>query len=166
MANNTSNRTMVVLAIILPVILASHAFGQNLTGDTREGYGSHGTMGQDPDDLMEYGQGMMRYGFHESGMSGGSNKYPGYNRELSDGTTKKLNDEQETFIKATEALRQTIYERELYLKAELVKKAPDAEKALGLQGDISEAEGKFKQKMIEHLLRMKRINREAEKQYN
>ena len=45
----------------------------------------------------------------------------------------------------------------LYLKAELVKKDPDAEKALGLQNDISEAEGKFKQKMIEHLLRMKKI---------
>jgi hypothetical protein len=40
-------------------------------------------------------------------------------------TIKKLNAEQEVFIKATEGLRQTIYEKELYLKAELVKKDPD-----------------------------------------
>lgn len=54
------------------------------------------------------------------------------------------------------------YEKELYLKAELVKKEPNVEKALSLQDEISEAEGKFKQKMIGHLLRMKKINREAE----
>lgn len=164
MENGIIKRTMVVWAIILPVILASHVFGQNLTGNVKDGYGSYGTMGQDPDQLIEYGQGMMRYGFHEKGMLGGSSKYPGYNRELRDGTVKKLNNEQEAFIQATEELRQTIYEKELYLKAELVKKEPNAEKALNLQDDISGAEGKFKQKMIEHLLRMKRINREAERQ--
>jgi hypothetical protein len=164
MANSIIKRAMVVWAIVLPVILASHAFGQNLAGNAKEGYGAYGTMGQDPDELIEYGQGMMRYGFHERGMSGGSSKYPGYNRELSDGTAKELNNEQEAFIQATEELRQTIYEKELYLKAELVKKDPDAEKALSLQNDISEAEGKFKQKMIGHLLRMKRINRDSERQ--
>lgn len=162
MANSIIKRAMVVWAIILPVILASHAFGQNLTGNAKDGYGSYGTMGQDPDELIEYGLGMMRYGFHERGMSGGSSKYPGYNRELSGGIIKNLNNEQEAFIQATEELRQTIYEKELYLKAELVRKNPDAEKALSLQNDISEAEGKFKQQMIEHLLRMKKINREAE----
>jgi hypothetical protein len=162
MANSIIKRAMVVWAIVLPVILASHAFGQNLAGNVKEGYGSYGAMGQDPDELIEYGQGMMRYGFRENGMSGRSSKYPGYTRELGDGTVKKLNTEQEAFIQATEELRQTIYEKELYLKAELVKKEPNAEKALSLQDDISEAEGKFKYKMIGHLLRMKKINREAE----
>lgn len=38
---------------------------------------------------------------------------------------KELNTEQESFIKAAENLRQAIYEEELYLKAGLVKKAPD-----------------------------------------
>jgi hypothetical protein len=56
------------------------------------------------------------------GIPGGNNKYPGYDNYLSDATRKKLNAEQESFIKATEDLRQTIYEKELYLKAELVKK--------------------------------------------
>jgi hypothetical protein len=49
------------------------------------------------------------------------------------------------------------------LKAELVKKDPDTAKALSLQNNISEAKGKFEQKMIEHLIRMKKINLEAER---
>jgi hypothetical protein len=96
-------------------------------------------------------------------MPGGSNKYPGYDRYLGDDTIKKLNAEQEAFIKATEEFRQTIYEKELYLKAELAKKDPDTATALGFQKNISEARGKFEQKMIEHLIRMKKINLEAEK---
>jgi zinc resistance-associated protein len=87
---------------------------------------------------MKYGRDMMRYGFHEMGMPGGTNKYPGYYNYLSDETIKKLNTEQESFIKATEDLRQTIYEKELYLKAELVKKSPDTAIALSLQKNISE----------------------------
>jgi hypothetical protein len=105
----------------------------------------------------------MRYGFRENGMPGGSNKYPGYDRYLSNATIKKLNAEQVSFIRATEALRQTIYEKELYLKAELVKKQPDIGTALSFQKEISEARGQFEQKMVEHLIKMKMINLEAER---
>jgi hypothetical protein len=115
------------------------------------------------DDRMKYGRDMMRYVFHEMGMPGGTNKYPGYYSYLSDATIKKLNAEQESFIKATEDLRQTIYEKELYLNAELVKKAPDTAIALSLQNIISETRGKFEQQMIEHIIRMKKINLEAER---
>jgi hypothetical protein len=106
----------------------------------------------------------MRYGFHETGMSGGSTNYPGYNGNLSDETIGRLNDEQKAFIKATEDLRQIIYEKELYLKAELVKKSPDVNIALKFQDAVSEARGKYEQKMIEHLIRMKKINLEAKKE--
>jgi len=119
-------------------------------------------MGQDPDEIVEYGQSMMRYGFHETGMPGGSSKYPGYNRHLSNETVRELNAEQEAFIKMTEELRQTIYEKELYLKAELVKKKPDIAIALNFQKNISEARGKFEQKMIAHIIRMKTISLAAE----
>ena len=115
-------------------------------GGYRDGYGSYETMGQDPDDLMKYGQDMMRYGFHEVGMPGGSSKYPGYRRDLNDETIKKLNTEQESFIRGTEDLRQTIYEKELYLKAELVKRDPDTAVALGFQKIISETRGKIRAK--------------------
>jgi hypothetical protein len=164
MRNNIINSVSIILAIALPFMLASNAFGQDMgSGSYKEGYGSYGTMGQDPDEIMRYGQDMMRYGFHERGMPGGFNKYPGYNNYLNDQTIKKLNAEQEAFIKATEDLRQTIYEKELYLKAELVKKDPNTSIALSFQRNISEARGKFEQKMIEHLIRMKKINLEAER---
>jgi len=55
-------------------------------------------------------------------------------------------------------------EKELYLKAELVKKAPDTATALCFQKNISEAEGKYEQKMIGHLIRMKKIDLGAEKE--
>jgi Heavy-metal resistance len=157
------NNLAVVLAMVSTFMLSSNALGQDMgSGSHREGYGSYDAMGQNPDDIIKYGEDMMRYGFRETGMSGGSSKYPGYNRNLSDATVKKLNAEQEAFIKATEDLRQTIYEKELYLKAELVKKAPDTATALSIQKSISEAKGQFEQKMIEHIIRMKRIDLAAE----
>jgi hypothetical protein len=151
-------------AMVFPFLLATYSYGRDMgSGGYRDGYGSYETMGQDPDDLMKYGQDMMRYGFHEVGMPGGSSKYPGYRRDLSDETIKKLNTEQESFIRTNEDLRQTIYEKELYLKAELVKRDPDTAVALGFQKIISETRGKFEQKMIVHLIRMKKINLAADK---
>jgi hypothetical protein len=165
MKNKVINIALIMLAMAIIFIQASNAFGQDREGVIHsEGYGSYGMMGHDPDEILKYGQEMMRYGFHETGMSGGSNKYPGYDRHLSDETVKKLNAEQEIFIRATEELRQIIYEKELYLKVELAKKEPDTAIALNFQKDISEAKGKFEQKMIEHLIRMKKINLEAERQ--
>ena len=59
--------------------------------------------------------------------------------------------------------RQTIYDKALYLQAELVKKQPDTVTALGFQKEVSEACGKFEQKMVEHLILMKLMNLEAER---
>ena len=91
------------------LLLASNVFGQEMgSGSYREGYGSYGTMGQNPDDLMKYGRDMMRYGF-------------------------------------------------------LVKKSPDTNTALSFQNEISETRGIFEQHMIEHIIRMKKINLDAER---
>jgi hypothetical protein len=144
----------ILLVMIMMLTPCVSVFGQNNNSD---GYGSYDKMGQDPDQILEYGRTMMRYGFHD-GATGGSNKYPGYDRYLSDETVKKLNTEQEAFIKMTEEPRQVIYEKELYLKVELSKNKPDLPTALGLQKELSEAKGQFEQKMIEHLIRMKKIN--------
>ena len=162
MRNNIISRIPLILTMALASLLAANAFGQDMRSDThQDGYGSYQTMGQDPDEILKYGRDMMRYGFHETGMSGGSNKYPGYTRYLSNETVNALNVEQEVFIRATEELRQTIYEKELYLKSELAKKNPDIATALNFQKNISEAKAKFEQKMIEHLIRMKKVNLEA-----
>ena len=128
MRNKVIIRVSIIATMILIFILIPNASSQNMGKESySEGYGSHGMMGQDPDEILEYGREMMRYGFHEKGMPGGSNKYPGYVRYLSDDTIKKLNAEQESFIIATEDLRQIIYEKELYVKAELAKKDPDTD---------------------------------------
>ncbi len=164
MNNPIFNRASIILVMAIVFIFISNANGQDSGPDNyRDGYGSSGAMGQNPDDLINYGHGMMRYGFHETGMPGGTNKYPGYYYNLSDATKKKLIAEQESFIKETEDLRQTIYEKELYLKAELSKKAPDNAISLSLQKNISEAMGQFEQQMIVHIIRMKNISQEAEK---
>jgi len=150
----------IILAAILAFIPCTNGFGQGQReGNLSEGYGTYDMMGQNPDEILEYGQRMMRYGF--SNGTGASYKYPGYDRNLSDATVKKLNTEQEAFIKITEALRQRIYEKELYLKVELAKKEPDKNTALNLQKELSEARGEFEQLMIQHLIKMKSINLEA-----
>ena len=153
------NKIPVILLIILMFIPCSNGFGQ---GSNSEGYGSYNMMGQDPDEILEYGRRMMRYGFNE-GAAGGSNKYPGYDRNLKDETVKKLNAEQEAFLRVTEESRQIIYEKELYLKVELSKKEPDSATALGFQKELSDARGKYEQLMVQHLIRMKKINLDAEK---
>ena len=98
------------------------------------------------------------------GMPVGTNKYPGYYNSLCDETIKKLNAEQESFITSTEDLRQIIVEKVLYLKSELVKKSPDTITALNFKNDILETRGIFEQQMIEHIIRMKKINLDAESQ--
>ncbi len=108
MKNSISIIVSIILAMASPFMWASNASAQDKgPGGYRNGYGSYETMGQNPDELMKYGQDMMRYGFHEMGMPGGSNKYPGYGGSISDGTIKKLNAEQEAFITATQNLRDT-----------------------------------------------------------
>ena len=156
------NRILVILFILLIFFPFSYGFGQGGMNDRlSEGYGSYNMMGQDPDEILEYGRRMMRYGFNEG--AAGSNKYPGYDRNLNNETVKKLNDEQKAFIMATEDVRQAIYEKELYLKVELSKKEPNSNTALGFQKELSDARGKYEQLMVQHLIRMKKINLDAEK---
>ena len=157
------NKISIILLVLLIFFPFSYGFGQGGTNSNlSEGYGSYNMMGQDPDEILEYGRRMMRYGFNE-GAAGGSNKYPGYDRNLKDETVKKLNAEQEAFLRVTEESRQIIYEKELYLKVELSKKEPDSATALGFQKELSDARGKYEQLMVQHLIRMKKINLDAEK---
>ena len=66
-----------ILAMAVALLLATNTFGQDRrSGSHREGYGSYGMTGQDPDEILKYGRDMMRYGFHETGMTGGSSKDP------------------------------------------------------------------------------------------
>jgi len=97
-----------------------------------------------------YGRGMGR-GFGRSG----------YAPTLSEEELKKLNTERTTFFKATEDLRNGIFQKRLELRSELAKQNPDTPKAEKLQKEISELEAQFDQKRIGHLANMKKINPNA-----
>ncbi|MBA3028616.1 MAG: hypothetical protein FP816_07380 [Desulfobacteraceae bacterium] len=156
MGANIMNKVSEILAKVFPFILTSTLLGQELIfGRQRKGYG--GGWGQDPDEIMEYGKTMMRYGFHETGKFGKVGKYPEYGRYLYPETLEKLNTEQEAFIKTTEDIRYTLYEKELCLKIELAKKEPDDALAMAFQNELSENRKELERKMTEHLLRMKKI---------
>ncbi len=164
MRRSNKNKASIILTMVLTLLFSLNASGEErgLSGGNRQGYGSYKMMGQDPDVILDYGRDMMRYGFHEAGTPEKFTKYPGYEGYLGIETVNKLNAEQEAFIKATEDLRQAIYEKELYLKAELAKKDPDISIALSFQKTLSEDRGKYEQEMIAHLIRMKKINLKAE----
>jgi hypothetical protein len=158
MGKSLMNKVSGVLAKVFPFLLTSTVLGQDIILG-RQGYWA---LGQDPDEIMRYGQAMMKYGFHETGSSRKTGNYPDYDRYLNPETLKTLKTEQEAFIKETENLRYTIYEKELSLKSELSKKEPSIAIAMVFQNDLSENRKKLEQKMIEHLVRMKKINLEDE----
>ncbi len=109
------------------------------------------------------GRGMMGYGsgggecpgVRGGGYGAGSGYMMG---NLSEDDAKKINDERDTFFKATEELRQDIYAKELELNSELAKKNIDAGKAANIQKEISELESKFDQKRLDHMIKMKKLN--------
>jgi hypothetical protein len=72
----------------------------------------------------------------------------------------KLNKDRQAFIEETSDLRETLYQKELELRAELAKKDPDAKKAVTLQKEISETESQLDTKRVEHRLKMKKENPE------
>lgn len=85
----------------------------------------------------------------------------GYSANLSDEDVEKLNSERQAFFKQTQDLRNEIRAKELALRAELAKKSPDAEKAAGIQKELSDLRAQFDQKRLEHQIRMKEINPNA-----
>jgi len=68
----------------------------------------------------------------------------------------KMEKERVAFLAATQKTRQELYAKKLELKAEFLRENPDAEKAARLQKEISELEGQFQQKRIEHMLAVRK----------
>ena len=141
MMKNMKNTALIVLTVVAVVGFGTYAFADWGMGHHRYGWGQ-----DDP-------------GYHHRGRGG-----PGYGymmEDLSDDDIEMLKKERESFFKTTEDLRQDIYTKELELKSELSKKAPDAEKAVKLQKDLSDLEAKIDQKRIGHMIKMKKINPNA-----
>lgn len=84
---------------------------------------------------------------------------------LSEEEYKQLEELNGAFFKETEALRRSIYEKELALQSEMIKENPDPKKAAGLQKEISDLESRFDQKRLERRLEMQKINPYAGRGY-
>ena len=81
---------------------------------------------------------------------------PGWQRgsgnygNLSADEIAKLDQQRSEFFKATEGMRQQLYEKELALQTELAKETPDTSKASRLQSDISKLQGDLDQKRLDY----------------
>jgi Spy/CpxP family protein refolding chaperone len=109
------------------------------------------------------------YGRH-MGWGGGPADGPGYGRgyldeNLTDEQIKAIEDERQAFFNETESLRETLYAKELELRAELAKENPDAQKAAEIQKEISRIESDLDQKRVVHMIKMRQINPDAGKGY-
>ena len=85
---------------------------------------------------------------------------PGTQRNLGDEQINQLDKERQVFFEETRDLRENLYQKELELRSELAKQDPDAQKATGLQAEVSELTAQLDQKRIDHRLKMKKENPE------
>ena len=84
----------------------------------------------------------------------------GYQGNLSDEQVTRLNKERQAFFEETRNLRENLYQKELKLRSELAKEDPDAQKAAGLQAEISDLTAQLDQKRIDHRIKMQKENPE------
>ena len=84
----------------------------------------------------------------------------GYQGNLSDEQITRLDKERQAFFEETRDLRKNLNQKELELRSELAKHDPDAQKAAGLQAEISELTAQLDQKRIAHRIKMQKENPE------
>mgnify|MGYP001820794049 FL=1 len=84
----------------------------------------------------------------------------GYQGNLSDEQITRLDKERQAFFVETRSLRENLYQKELELRSELAKEDPDAQKAAGLQAQISDLTAQLDQKRIDQRLKMQKENPE------
>jgi hypothetical protein len=73
----------------------------------------------------------------------------GYYSNLSDEEIARLDQQRSEFFKATENIRQKLYEKELALRSELAKENADTSKASKLQSEISKLQSDLDQKRLD-----------------
>ena len=95
---------------------------------------------------------MMERGMMGPGWQGGSSYYG----NLSADEIAKLDQQRTDFLRATESLRQQLYEKDLALQSELAKEEPDTTKASKLQREISKLQGDLDQKRLEYDIQARR----------
>jgi hypothetical protein len=137
MTSRIFNRKLLILSAVAVLGFGTYAFA-----DWGMGCGRHG--------WMYPGSGWDRMGYGRPGYG-----WPG---NLSEDQIKKLQTEHNAFFDGIRDIRQGIFQKRLELRSELAKDTPDAQKALGLQKEISDLKAQLGQKWVEHVLAMKKID--------
>lgn len=140
MKMNNFGKAVTVLAIIGVVGFAATSFAGWGRGWGRGGGGN--CWGQ--------GSGWTQRGYGPSG----------YQYNPSDDQITRLENERQAFFEETRDLRENLYQKELELGSELAKTDPDAQKAAGLQTEISDLRAQLDQKRLDHRIKMGKENPE------
>lgn len=132
MKKNITSKALMVLIVITVVGFGTYAFaGRGM------GYGHHGP------------------GWHHRGGYGhGSDS--DYSGNLSADEIAKLDQHRAEFLKATEDIRQKLYEKELELRSEQAEKNPDTGRASNLQSEISKLRIEIDQKRLDYEIRARK----------
>lgn len=80
----------------------------------------------------------------------------GYYGNLSADEITKLDQQRAEYFKATENIRQNLYEKELALRSELAKENPDTSKASRLQSDISKLQSTLDQERLNYEIKARK----------
>ena len=126
---------MTGIALFLSIAVVS-AFAHGPGWGKGRGYGH--MMGPDG-----WGQGWHHRGGYGYGQEG-------YYGNLSEEEIANLDQQRSEFFKATENIRQKLYEKELALGSELAKEDPDTSKASNLQSEISKLQSELDQKRLDY----------------
>ena len=145
MKTRISKKGIVIILVVTIVGFGSYVYAQRGMGYGPRGGGYHHNKGG---------------GYHSNCPNFGSGQ--GYmHSSLTEDDINKINESRQKFMKRTEDLNQKILENQMALKSELVKKNPDAKKAVKIQKELSELEAKFNEKQVKHIIEVKKINPNA-----
>ncbi|CAB5139362.1 hypothetical protein D3OALGA1CA_3768 [Olavius algarvensis associated proteobacterium Delta 3] len=131
----TLRNTILAIAALALIGLGVNAFAHGGWG----GGGGH------------YGPGMHHYGAYDRG----------YDDRMSAEDYKAFEQKREAFLKETQDLRASLFDKERELQNELAKDEPDVTKASRLQKEVSKLESKLDQKRINHMVEMRKLNPNA-----
>jgi zinc resistance-associated protein len=87
---------------------------------------------------------------------GYGNGQGGYYGDLSADEIAKLDQQRAEYFKATENIRQKLYEKELALRSELAKEDPDTSKASTLQSNISKLQSNLDQERLNYEIKARK----------
>ena len=128
---NKKAKKIMVLTVVAVFGIAALSFA-----DWGRGYGH----------MMGYGG--MGPGWNHMGGYGYGQR--GYYGNFSEEEMASLDQQRAEFFKATENIRQQLYEKELALRSELAKENPDTSKASKLQSEISTLQSELDQKRLDY----------------